>query len=175
MKNRLKIAALALASGCLVPSAASAACTYCWGGQCWFIWDGSCEKAMSVLPSNGICFSAGALNVQTDFIELRPNGTGTLVRGSENTPLASDRMLAFMAAQHSRYSTAPRDNPRLAGQMQADATAFFRSRDDGVVSRATADRAARALGIAVRGPAAGEDVDPRRRERALPNRDRRRF
>lgn len=149
MNNRFKIAALALVSSCLVPSAASAACSYCWGGNCYFIWDASCEYVMSVLEPNGICFSAGAL-AQTDFIVSNPDGTAALVTSSGTTPLASDRLLAFMAAQRSRYPSTARTDARLAAQMRADATAFFRSRDDGVVSQATVNTSARALGVSVR-------------------------
>lgn len=167
MKNRFKIAALALVSGCMLPSAASAACSYCWGGHCWFIWDASCEQAMSVLDSNGICFSAGAL-AQTDFISSNPDGTAVLVTRSGTTPLASDRLLAFMAAQQSRYPVTARTDARLARRMEAEASAFLRSRDNGLVSQATVDRSARALGVGVRRAAPNRDPDlpsPRRRAR----------
>ncbi|MDP1738848.1 MAG: hypothetical protein Q8L23_15585 [Caulobacter sp.] len=133
------------------PLSASAACTWCWGGQCWFIWDASCNQVANTLEG-GICFTAGSLmvNPSTDYIE-RVGGSAFLVQRAKRTPFASDGMGASLNALNAKFPLARRRDPMIREEVRRAQELLFRETASGAVSPTAVNGGARALGLAVRG------------------------
>ena len=146
-----RYAAGAFLAAMFFPLSASAACTWCWAGQCWFIWDASCSQVANTLEG-GICFTAGALpvNPNTDYID-RFGGSAVVFQGGKRTPFAADGVGASLNALNARFPVARRQDPMVLEEARRAQEQLFRRLTGSPVSTTGVNNGARALGLKVRG------------------------
>lgn len=148
MKIKKFLAGAILASA-LLPASASAACTWCWGGHCWFISDASCNEVANTLEG-GICFTGGPImvNPNNDTIE-HTGGSALLVQGGRRTPFAADGFSSSLKALNAKFPVST--DPKLIASRRHAQEELFRQAGRGTVSRNTVAVASRSLGLTVRG------------------------
>lgn len=146
IKNLLAGAILASA---IFPASASAACTWCWGGHCWFISDASCNQVANTLEG-GICFTGGPImvNPNNDTIE-HMGGSAFLVQGGRRTPFAADGFSASLKTLNAKFPVST--DPKLIAARRRAQEELFRQANRGTVSRNTVAIASRSLGITLQG------------------------